>query len=198
MDASEKQINGGRLRKHSGGLVGRSLVLPAGTELWGWATGDVDFLRLELHPDAVRAAGEGAERSGMGELRPQVQLDDPVLWHLACVLRADMAMGCPGGQVLRDGVQSLIAHHLTAARPTDGCHSDLISRPLSSARLRTVRDFVRANLHRDLRLAEMAAASGLSTHHFARAFKATTGVPPYRYVLEERLSMACKLLDGSH
>ena len=159
--------------------------------------GESDFLRLELHPDALRAAGEEGGRGTVANFRPRLQLDDPVLWHLACVLRADIAMGCPGGQILRDGVQSLIAHHLATLRPAGGHDSAPAPGPLFPARLRAVREFIRANQHRELRLAEMAVVAGMSTFHFARAFKAATGVPPYRYVLAERLSTACRLLEAT-
>jgi AraC family transcriptional regulator len=195
--ASEKRIDGGRVCRLAGRTVGRSLVMPVGSEWWGWSVGEFDFLRIELHPGALRAAGEEAGRTGAVDLRPQVQLDDPVLWHLACVLRADLAMGCPGGHVLRDGVQGLIAHHLAAVRPAGASHPEPPPGPLSPARLRTVREFVRANLHRELRLSEVAGTVGMSTFHFARAFRATVGVPPYRYVLEERLVAARRLLEGT-
>ena len=197
VDASEKRIDGGPVRRHTGRTVGRSLLLPAGSELSGWTVGESDFLRLELHPDALRAAGEEAGRGSVANFRPRIQFDDPVLWHLACVLRADMAMGCPGGQILRDGVQSLIAHHLAILRPAGGHHPGPAPGPLFPTRLRAVREFIRANLHRELRLAEIAAVAGLSAFHFARAFKAATGVPPYRYVLEERLSTAYRLLEAT-
>ena len=200
VDASEKRIDGGQVRKHAGRLVACSMLLPAGSELWGWTTGEVDFLKLELHPDLVRSAREEAGRGGGVSLRSRTQLHDPILWHLACILRADLTMGCPGGKILRDGVQGLIAHHLATVHAVNGRSPQAYPAPspLSPARLRAVREFVRANLHRDLRLAEIAAVAGLSAFHFARAFKAAAGVPPYRYVLEERLATACRLLEATN
>ena len=197
VDASEKWIDGRQVRKHPGRLVGRSLLLPAGHELFGWTVGKVDFLKLELHPETLRAASEVAGRDKAPELRPRVQLDDPVLWHLACVLRADLAIGCPGGQFLRDGVQALIAHHLATVHPQVAQQKSDGPAPLSAWQLRAAQEFVRENLHRELRLAEIAGAASLSTFHFARAFKATMGISPYKYVLEERLTMARKLLEAT-
>ena len=197
VDASEKWINGKQVRKHTGRLVGRSLLLPAGHELLGWTVGKVDFLRMELHPDALRAASEVAGRGGVPELRPRVQLDDPVLWHLACVLRADLAMGCPGGQLLRDGVQVVISHHLTTVCLQAPQRQDAGTGPLNARQLRAAQEFVRENLHLELRLAEIAGAAGLSTFHFARGFKSAVGISPYRYVLEERLTTARKLLEAT-
>ncbi len=197
VDASEKWIDGKQVRKQPGRLVGRSLLLPAGHELQGWMVGKVEFLRLELNPDTLRAASEVAGQDRVPELRPRLQVDDPVLWHLACVLRADMAIGCPGGQFLRDGIQVLISHHLATVHLQVAQQQTARLGPLNARQLRAAQEFVRENLHRELRLAEIAGAAGLSTFHFARAFKAAVGVSPYKYVLEERLTQARKLLEAT-
>jgi len=55
-------------------------------------------------------------------------------------------------------------------------------------------DLVEARLGEDMSLAELAGAASLSTSHFARAFKATTGVAPYRYILSRRVQRAQALL----
>jgi AraC-like DNA-binding protein len=47
----------------------------------------------------------------------------------------------------------------------------------------------------EIRLAELAALVGLSQAHFARAFKASTGLPPYRWQLECRIRQAQALLS---
>lgn len=46
-------------------------------------------------------------------------------------------------------------------------------------------------------LVALAAACGFSRGHFIRAFKQTTGLPPYRWLLNERVRRACALLDGT-
>lgn len=57
-----------------------------------------------------------------------------------------------------------------------------------------VRDFIRANLQERLSLADLADVAGYSRYHFVRAFKLATGVPPYSYLLNERIVVARELL----
>ncbi|WP_430676126.1 MULTISPECIES: helix-turn-helix domain-containing protein [unclassified Leptolyngbya] len=60
--------------------------------------------------------------------------------------------------------------------------------------LKTTIDYIRANLSQSLSLDAIAAIVGFSPYHFARAFKATTGVSPYQYVLHCRVELAQQLL----
>jgi AraC-like DNA-binding protein len=41
----------------------------------------------------------------------------------------------------------------------------------------------------------LAAACGLSRSHFAHAFRATTGVPPHKWLLLHRIRCACELME---
>ena len=42
----------------------------------------------------------------------------------------------------------------------------------------------------------MAAVAHLSAYHFARQFKAATGLPPHRYVIARRVERAKQLLHA--
>lgn len=71
---------------------------------------------------------------------------------------------------------------------------------LSQRRLQRAVEFMRAHIADDIRLEDIAAAANLSVFHFARAFRNTTGVPPYRYFLECRVERVRELLpddDGT-
>jgi AraC-like DNA-binding protein len=46
-----------------------------------------------------------------------------------------------------------------------------------------------------LSLGDIATVIGFSSYHFARAFKATTGISPYQYVLQCRVELAQQLLQ---
>lgn len=59
---------------------------------------------------------------------------------------------------------------------------------------------MRADLAAPLTLADLAAAAGVSTFHFARAFRNAVGEPPLRHRARLRIREACRLLaetDGA-
>ena len=41
----------------------------------------------------------------------------------------------------------------------------------------------------------LATACGLSRSHFAHAFRATTGMPPHKWLLRHRIRRACELME---
>jgi transcriptional regulator GlxA family with amidase domain len=51
-----------------------------------------------------------------------------------------------------------------------------------------------ANLDKEITIAQLAYECGLSTSQFARAFKQSTGCPPHRWFLEQRIKRAQDLL----
>lgn len=60
-----------------------------------------------------------------------------------------------------------------------------------------VADVVEARLGDALTVEDLAAAATLSPFHFARAFKASTGLAPHEYVTSRRMERAKSLLLGS-
>jgi AraC family transcriptional regulator len=68
---------------------------------------------------------------------------------------------------------------------------------LAESKVRRVTAFIESNLHRELRLEELAAVTHISPYHFARLFKRATGVSPHRFVVRRRIDAATALLTGS-
>lgn len=61
-----------------------------------------------------------------------------------------------------------------------------------------IKDYIDAHLQQQITLDDLADLSGYSRFHFARGFKAATGLPPYAYILRARIALACELLDQRH
>ena len=68
---------------------------------------------------------------------------------------------------------------------------------LAPGALRRVREYIAAHIHENLDISTLAAHAGLSTYHFSRAFKASVGMPPHRYLLEQRVRKAAELIERS-
>jgi AraC-like DNA-binding protein len=60
--------------------------------------------------------------------------------------------------------------------------------------LQRVREHVETNLEGTISLHDLATTAGLSTSHFARAFKQSEGTSPHKYVMSRRLQQALQLL----
>ena len=65
---------------------------------------------------------------------------------------------------------------------------------LAAWQLKRARDLMSVNLEHDLSIAEIAHECGLSSGYFARAFKRSTGVPPYQWLTKTRVERAKELL----
>jgi AraC family transcriptional regulator len=61
-------------------------------------------------------------------------------------------------------------------------------------KLRRIRDYVEANLDRELRMTDLAQISGVTPSYFHRAFRMTTGQTPLAFVNERRVHRAMELL----
>jgi transcriptional regulator GlxA family with amidase domain len=154
---------------------------------------------LEIYPDpalADRLAG------GVAEVRPSFAKPDGVVFAVASRLRrAHLARAHLGAGALSGVEASSLAHllvrHLlrrygTGTSPGRGPAGEL--RP---GAVDVVAEYTRAHLADVITLDELAGAVSLSPYHFARSFRATTGMTPHAFVTEHRLMVARdRLLRG--
>ena len=66
---------------------------------------------------------------------------------------------------------------------------------LGATRLRRVLDYIEDNLTSNLAIKGLASVACLSPYHFARSFRAATGMAPHAYVSRRRLALAKRLLS---
>jgi AraC-like DNA-binding protein len=115
-------------------------------------------------------------------------------------------------QELLGAVQSLLSDPAPAIRPAwaksdlpppVGTNSDVVrarGRPtggLAPGALRKVRDQIESHFEQKIDLSHLARIAGLSTWHFSKAFKQSTGMPPHRYVLMRRSTVAAELIRST-
>jgi AraC family transcriptional regulator len=141
-------------------------------------------------------------RSHLEELRPESNpfdfgrlLAGPfrnplVLWLLDRLWEA-AAHGDPASRLFGDGTALAIVAELVRE---SGRSFELKSGGLAPWQLKRVESLVSDQLTEDLPLAELAATVHLSPYHFARAFKASTGLSPHRYQMTARVERAKEML----
>ncbi|UPT62195.1 MAG: AraC family transcriptional regulator [Hyphomonadaceae bacterium JAD_PAG50586_4] len=87
---------------------------------------------------------------------------------------------------------------LVAASALVGRADEAIKGALTPHQLDAANAFIEAHLHEDVGLDQIAGAAGLSSFHFARAYKRSTGKTPYRHLLERRVARAQFLLAATN
>ncbi len=61
--------------------------------------------------------------------------------------------------------------------------------------LKKVTAYIKEHYDEQLTIAGLAKVAGMSKYHFGRMFKESTGLPPYQYVIRERVEAAKRLLE---
>jgi AraC family transcriptional regulator len=109
---------------------------------------------------------------------------------------AELATERPGRDiVMRALVEQLLVHILrNYSTPRLSEELELSRVGLVDRRIRRSVELMHAQLDQDLTLKALAAASYLSTFHFARLFKKLTGVSPHNYLAAIRATRAQLLL----
>jgi AraC family transcriptional regulator len=153
---------------------------------------------LEIYPDPSLLQRVSRSSDDVPYLMPVMGVRDGVVFGLASVLKwAHVA-----GRTLTDIEASTVAHRLVehtvetyredgpSAVPTRGGKLDrrLVDR---------IAQYIDAHLAGPITLDQLAAVAALSPFHFARVFRATTGLPPHRFVTARRLEVAKTALLAS-
>jgi AraC family transcriptional regulator len=155
-------------------------------------TADAYVLTLGISDAALRTACDG--RSGEVELRSTARLVDTRVSALVAAVNAERLAGFPSGRLFLDCLEQALAVALVARHAANGGPGRMYRGGLTSARLRKVVELVDAKIEDELTLDEMAESVRLSTAHFSRAFRKSTGESPHQFVLRHRVERAKEML----
>jgi AraC-like DNA-binding protein len=164
---------------------------PAGMEVWGYSA-DARFVKDATLTFDLAVLGErlAAEFDADATTTPRLRFSDDRIWTLVKLLSDAVNDPDPSTQLYGDGLTAAIVARLFA----DPLEPDADGRGLAPWQLRRVFEYLDAHLPERVDLAHLAALAGLSQSHFSRAFKASTGMAPYRWQLDARVGRAQALL----
>jgi AraC family transcriptional regulator len=156
---------------------------------------NVPHLQLGISDAALLASSDGAY--GEVELHYSRKFADQRLSSMVAAVHAEMVAGFPSGRLFLDSVEQAMAVTLVNGHAVRHRPVQLYRGGLGAARLRRIKELVRAKLEDDLSLDELAESVGLSTAHFARMFRKSTGETPHQFVLRQRVERAKAMLRAS-
>ncbi len=180
----------GHLKTGPGNLI----LLTPGTQdslLWH---GPSQRIVLSIDPSLLSHAAEQMERKGRSDFDNRWSFQDEQLCHLVTEMDREMASGWAMGSLYGD----LLGMSLSIALIKKYAHTSVAPAPLkgglSRPQLKQVLAYIEEGLHRDIRLQELAALTGLSLFHFARSFRESNGITPHQYIVQRRIERAQTLL----
>lgn len=195
-----------RMSRRSGGAwqhetVGSgmiSLLTRAEQSQWAW-TQPIDVSHIYLSHDAIRdVAGEVYDRDIEDiEIFDRVRAADSVLPSISQVLKAELNNGAIGGALMVDTLRIHCCVHLLREYAQTKFIKPRASGLFKPSERRVIDEYIFTNISHGFSIAEMAAELGLSAFHFSRKFKADYGMPPHKFIMQERVRMAEELLTGT-
>jgi len=168
---------------------------------------DISWTRWDCEPGAERMMIEldFADLTRAGDLdamvagRRRVLRQDLTMrdGHIAALMRliaAEVRLGSPHGSLYATSLSLGLAAYLFSEKGESGRTRVRERGRLTASQKSRVLDVVEQRLAEDIALDDLAAAAGVSRFHFLRLFKNSLGITPHRFVMDQRLAAARKLL----
>ena len=129
------------------------------------------------------------------ELVPGFNIKDVHLEHLLLGLLNVAQDGSYADALIGDLLVNAICLRLAKCYATSTPHVAPQRGGLPPARLKTVLEFIHANLDKNVTLSSLADAANMNVFYFAGLFRKSMGMSPHQYVLYRRVERAKQLLS---
>lgn len=153
--------------------------------------------RIHLPPEALYQKAMEC----FGTVRPKVDIkhcmniQDPFMTELAYEIRRELSSSSSISSLYIEQIMDLFTFHIIKKYCLLNIKPELKSPMLSRIRRERTVEYIHDNLAKDISLDDLADSAYLSKYYFARAFKTTFKTTPAKYVLNERVKKAVKLIS---
>jgi AraC family transcriptional regulator len=191
----QRQLDG--RTAHGRSLGGEVFLEPREiSQTYYWTGTPVTHLNLFLFPSFVERVSADLSRGDPTRIAfvERFNVHDPFLEHLGSLLLAELASGGSRGNLYAESLANTLVLHLLRTSSTLSAIHPLPEQALTQGQISKVRDYINDRIDQHIRLSELADVVALSSTHFSRLFKQSTGVAPYHYVIQRRVERANFLL----
>lgn len=130
------------------------------------------------------------------ELLPTLMGKDSTLESMALLFKQEMHRLGLGGRLFSESLANCFATHLLRYHCAFEACPRNYKGGLSTRKLRLAIDYIQANLDQKLSLRIIAQELHMSQFYFSELFKQSMGIPPYKYVLQQRVERSRQLLKN--
>jgi AraC family transcriptional regulator len=189
---------------HSGRRLHRTLIraggmhlIPPGQKRSLISHDHTDCLVLSMEPAFLRRSLADLLPDENLELVEKFAFEDIQIERLLKALYAEAKLGAPNGKLFTESLATALAVYLAQQYSAASPKMQIRRAGLPPPRLHRVLNYIGEKLDDNLSLSDLADIAGMNLFYFARLFKQSTGMSPYRYVLDQRIQRAKQLLRNS-
>ena len=136
---------------------------------------------LDINPDCL-------------ELISEFKTSDPQIESIGMMLLSELKQENLGGRLYIESLVNVLAVHLLRKYCTSQPRLAIYEGGLSQRQLLQILDYINEHLERNIKLTDLAQLLDMSQFHFSHLFKRSLGIPPYQYLLQQRIERAKQLL----
>ncbi len=186
----------GEIRRADPAQVGDVIVMPASVEHWcAWSQSTTSFLVLTIDPAFLAHAAYEIAEPDRTELIPTFAKSDPFVYGTGLALQAALEKdGSAASRLYAESLSQSLAVHLLKNYATRPVTVREYEDGLSRYQLKQAIAYIHAHLDQTIKLADIAQLLGMSQYYFCRQFRDSMGIPPYQYVIKQRVERAKQLL----
>jgi AraC family transcriptional regulator len=175
--------------------AGEHTVIPAGQPSYWQCNGGIDILHVHLEPSFITTLAETSEiNSDRIEIVNCFSGRDPHIQHIAQSLFNELKSPGLMGQMYIESLTHLLAIHLIRHHSAFAVKLQQVKEGLSPSTLQQVIEYIHTYLEQELTLVQLASIAAMSPAYFSTQFKASMGLAPHQYVIEQRIEKAKQLL----
>lgn len=156
--------------------------------------GPIEVSHVYLTDTRLQACATAVSRRQRVELMDRVAFDDPIAARILSVLELEASLNLPSSRLFLEQAIDLLCLQLVRGHSSEGGPVLVGGGRLAAWQVKRVMDYMKANLHEEVSLDELAGVISLSRFHFCSAFRRTTGRTPHEMLTHLRIDRACELL----
>jgi AraC family transcriptional regulator len=173
----------------------RLFFAPTGVNVAGAADATAPHNYIYIYFDSRSPLLSSELQSAFQDLEPRADFEDHALAASLKKLRQCVGTVAPHAKLYGESLASVVAIELARSLRRESSVGPQAVGGLALRQLRLVEAFMREHIDEEIGLTNLARLVGLSPWHFCRAFKASTGLPPHRWLVRNRIEKSRELLD---
>ncbi|MEZ9524738.1 AraC family transcriptional regulator [Enterovibrio norvegicus] len=153
---------------------------------------DLEYLMLYVHPESVESQFRALGVKQPNALRIEGCRIDNVDLRNQALIMASLLKDPQSSRIEQESALFQLSHAMVSSA---GLLDEMETSSRKESLLLRAKDYIQANLHKDIAIDDIANAASMSKFHFIRLFRAQFGITPHQYVLNCRINGARKALE---